>query len=201
MRLRGAASPARIWMGFKGGDPLDLDALGRLERLAQDYAALLAGEVSQSERFLRLQRLEQAAELIDAGVELYELKPKIKLAPTRGRKKILAGSSRTSLHAKAYMVDGRRLFVGSLNLDPRSIRLNTEMGIMVDSDAMCASLRERFNERLLDVAYRVTVQNGSLQWSTRDDGELISQQAEPEMGPLQHIGQHLLRLLPVEEQL
>lgn len=140
-------------------------------------------------------------ELLAAGVELYELKPKIRRAVAHGRKRILGGSSRTSLHAKAYMVDGRRLFVGSLNLDPRSIRLNTEMGIMADSEEMCAPLRQRFRERLPDVAYRVTLRDGRLAWTTREDDAQISLDAEPGMGWLQRLGQHLLRLLPVEEQL
>lgn len=140
-------------------------------------------------------------ELLAAGVELYELKPKIKRSAAQGRKRMLGGSSRTSLHAKAYMVDGRRLFVGSLNLDPRSIRLNTEMGIMVDSGEMCAPLSKRFWERLPDVAYRVTLRDDRLMWATRENDVEISQDSEPGMGLLQHIGQHLLRLLPVEEQL
>ena len=137
--------------------------------------------------------------LLEAGLELYELKPTAGAPPVE--RKTLGGSSRASLHAKTYMVDRRQLFVGSLNLDPRSVLLNTEMGIVVDSEALCARFNQDFDTRLLDVAWRVTLEGGRLVWTTREAGNTITTQSEPGMGPLKRIGQFFLRILPVEEQL
>ncbi|MBS1135759.1 MAG: hypothetical protein H6R02_2900, partial [Burkholderiaceae bacterium] len=72
------------------------------------------------------------AALLKAGVQLYELKP------TAGRdapvdRAGLGSSSSAGLHAKTFAVDGKRVFVGSFNFDPRSARLNTEMGMVIDS--------------------------------------------------------------------
>ena len=131
-------------------------------------------------------------ELLESGIELYELKPTAAVA-----KRTLHGSSRASLHAKAYMTDRRALFVGSLNLDPRSVELNTEMGVVLESEPLCRSLAERFDQRILDLAWRLQLDGDRLVWATRD----ARTDQEPEMGLLQGMVQGLLRLLPLEEQL
>jgi putative cardiolipin synthase len=143
-------------------------------------------------------------ELLQAGIALYELKPTAgKHRADRGS----GGSSRASLHAKAYMVDGRLLFVGSLNLDPRSARLNTEMGIVLESEALCARFSDVFNRQISEAAWRVELDRGAspegerLVWITREGGRETRTYAEPGMGVLQGLGQGLLRLLPIEEQL
>jgi putative cardiolipin synthase len=145
-------------------------------------------------------------QLLQAGIELYELKPTAQTA--QARRKGHTGSSGASLHAKTYMVDRRELFVGSLNLDPRSARLNTEMGIVVESAELCAELRSRLDEGLLDGAYRVELIRGEgpnapdrLVWITRESGQEKRYDREPGMGMLQGIGQGIMRILPVEAQL
>jgi putative cardiolipin synthase len=132
-------------------------------------------------------------ELLAGGIELYELKPTANQA-----KRHWTGSSHASLHAKTYMVDRRQLFVGSLNLDPRSARLNTEMGLVLESAEMCARLAENFERQGPENAWQVRLEaNGELSWTSRD-GRLDE---EPGMSFLQRGLQGLLRLLPVEDQL
>jgi len=151
--------------------------------------------------------------LLAAGIELYELKPSA-YAELDGRgPRRMFSSSRASLHAKSYMVDQHLLFVGSLNLDPRSARLNTEMGIVLDSPALCAAMARGLDARLLDMAYKVELRapdpgadgvpgaEPTLTWTTREGGLLVTYDSEPDMTPLQNLGQDLLRLLPVEEEL
>ncbi len=58
--------------------------------------------------------------LLKAGVKLYELQPNHAVPTTKDRG--LTGSSATSLHAKTFIVDEKRIFIGSFNLDPRSAR-------------------------------------------------------------------------------
>jgi putative cardiolipin synthase len=76
--------------------------------------------------------------LLKAGVQLYELKAHGQ--PDTG----LFGSSGASLHTKAFVVDDRRGFVGSFNLDPRSAYLNTEMGVLFDDPVLGAQLRDEY---------------------------------------------------------
>lgn len=146
--------------------------------------------------------------LLKAGVELYELKPtaNAELVRSRGSKSRMFASSRASLHAKAYVVDRTSLFIGSMNLDPRSIKLNTEMGVVLDSPALARELVEDMDRRLPDIAYRVQLKaddNGaeSLTWTTRENGKEITYDHEPGMSAWQHMGIGILELLPVEDQL
>lgn len=145
--------------------------------------------------------------LLAAGIELYELKPSAYAELAREGHRRLISKSRASLHAKSYMVDGHLLFVGSLNLDPRSARLNTEMGVVLDSAALCAQLGTGLDDKLLDVAYKVMLEPGpagaepELVWVTREDGLLRTYDSEPGMSALQHVGQSLLRLLPLQDEL
>jgi putative cardiolipin synthase len=73
--------------------------------------------------------------LLKSGITLFELR---RHASGSGSPKTAggAGSSGASLHAKTFAVDGTRVFVGSFNFDPRSAKLNTEMGLVVESPAL-----------------------------------------------------------------
>lgn len=145
--------------------------------------------------------------LLKAGVKLYEMKPIVyRDKSLRGRQLGLSGSSRSSLHAKAYMMDRRVLFVGSLNLDGRSALLNTELGVVLESEALCKALYENAWKELLDVSYRVQLvrdQYGDeeIVWDTHEEGKDVRFDSEPGMGMLDHLMQGVLRLLPVEDQL
>jgi cardiolipin synthase C len=91
-------------------------------------------------------------ELLGAGIQLYELKREDPSARRRGR-----GSSAGSLHAKTLQIDDTSLFVGSFNFDPRSVRLNTEMGVVIENRAMAQELASYFDSGLLLRAYQVRI--------------------------------------------
>lgn len=152
--------------------------------------------------------------LVAAGIELYELKPSANAelanrgkAARGSRSRSWLSSSRASLHAKNYIVDRRLVFIGSLNMDPRSAKLNTEMGIVLDSPALAERMIKTTEDGLLDMAYRVGMQtdgdggNPRLTWTTREKGQLTVYDSEPGMGPLQHLGIGVLRVLPIKEEL
>ena len=79
--------------------------------------------------------------LLEAGVDLFELRP----IPGRPPSDAHGTSSGESLHAKSMIVDQRMVFVGSMNLDPRSRKLNTEMGVVVDCPDLAAALSKYFD--------------------------------------------------------
>jgi phosphatidylserine/phosphatidylglycerophosphate/cardiolipin synthase-like enzyme len=72
--------------------------------------------------------------LLEADVQLYELKPAATGSGTADRKKSVFGSSKSSLHAKTYVFGRKGVFIGSMNFDPRSVELNTEIGVYCESD-------------------------------------------------------------------
>lgn len=121
--------------------------------------------------------------LLRGGVELYEFKNKLKdekaKAKPIGRWK---GSSGASLHAKSFVFDDTYLFVGSFNLDPRSISLNTEMGVYFRAPEYAEPISRAFDEKILTVAYKVRLQDDELVWETIQDGELLHFDKEPDTG-------------------
>jgi len=144
--------------------------------------------------------------LLQAGVSLYEVSPS---ADYRGKKKAAKkktigsfGSSRMSLHAKAFVIDRRKIFVGSLNLDPRSVRINTENGIIFDNPELGLLLAERIEASMQKHCYRITIEDdGKLVWNGLDEGEAARYDTEPHTGVWQRFGVWLLSLLPIESQL
>jgi len=77
--------------------------------------------------------------LIEAGVELYEVRPDAAIKKTRADTPPVA-SKFMSMHTKSMVVDRKRVFIGSMNLDPRSYQINSEMGIIVESPDLARKL-------------------------------------------------------------
>ena len=111
-----------------------------------DVAAVHAGYAPKRRRLL-----------LD-GVHLFELKPDAALLRDNGLAKIhlRPAPGRSSLHAKLFVIDRRRCFIGSFNLDPRSARLNTEMGMMVDCPEIAAQAAA-YARSLMDTAYGLSL--------------------------------------------
>ncbi len=141
-------------------------------------------------------------ELLEAGVQLYEMR---RLSGTERRKEKsgLFGSSGSSLHAKTFAVDGSRAFVGSFNFDPRSARLNTELGFVVSSPSLARAIETRFDEKLRDSAYQVRLSDeGALYWlEQRGNGVEIRHDSEPNSGFWKRAMIALASLLPIESLL
>jgi putative cardiolipin synthase len=153
---------------------------------ASDVSAVHAGYAKRREALLR------------AGVRLYELKP------TAAREVVgeaIAGSGSSSgLHAKTFAVDRATLFVGSFNFDQRSAKLNTEMGLVIDSPPLAMRLGEAFDRNVPLVAWEVRFAPGSdeLQWVERTPAGEVVHDSEPGSGAWARFKVKLLSLLPIE---
>ncbi|MDX1803920.1 MAG: phospholipase D family protein [Alcanivorax sp.] len=135
--------------------------------------------------------------LLDAGVELHELQPNARAL--RRQLRLFRGRSRTSLHTKALVLDRREAFVGSFNLDPRSLHLNTEMGYYVASAVLGEQLAAFVEEGLApENSYRLSRQQGHLLW-TGDSGQVFRH--EPQAGRRRRLMSWLLGWLPIERYL
>lgn len=119
--------------------------------------------------------------LLEAGVVLYELRREWTDEPSREKKREAPfGSSDASLHAKTFAVDGSRIFVGSFNFDQRSIYLNTEMGLVIDSPALSKRLTDTLDGNMPARAYEVRMDDkGAIYWIERNDGREIRHDVEP----------------------
>ncbi|MDO4695911.1 MAG: phospholipase D family protein [Neisseria sp.] len=134
--------------------------------------------------------------LLQNGIGLYELKADY--APPKNRDRGLTGSSVSSLHAKTIVADGRKMYVGSFNFDPRSARLNTESGILIEHEGLAASVQRSLAETTPQHAYRVVLNRRSrLQWHAPPPEETVLHQ-EPQAGFWKRLGVKILSLLPIE---
>lgn len=108
--------------------------------------------------------------LLEGGIELYELKPQAS-PPARRADAGALGSSGSSLHAKTFSADGRTVFVGSFNFDPRSVWLNTELGLVIESEEIARDLSRLMEDSLTDISYRVTLDaRGRMRWEDTATG-------------------------------
>jgi putative cardiolipin synthase len=143
---------------------------------------------------------KRRAPLLRAGVRLFEMRRLVALPRTRRRRRIERSSA--SLHAKTFAIDGERVFIGSFNFDPRSARLNTEMGFMIESPAMARRVAEDFDGHLAGHAYVVRADgDGRLRWDARDGSTETSHRNEPGAGFWRRAFVRLLSWLPIEHLL
>jgi len=150
--------------------------------------------------------------LLQQGVELYEFKPR-QDTPTAG----IAGSrSRASLHAKTYVIDRRILVIGSMNLDPRSAHLNTELALVIHSPQLAAQVADIFGSATApERSYRVTLADDAqlaylrsigaplspLVWTDVEDGTRRTYIFDPQAGLYRNALTGLFSLLPVNAEL
>lgn len=135
-------------------------------------------------------------EVLASGVELYELR-----ADAEALSQYLtppATATRLGLHTKAVVVDGVRAFVGSPNVDPRSMVLNTELGVVGDGPQFAGRVAALIERDIAPVnAWRVTMdEEGWLTWTNSD--EVVRRQ--PAQNFLQRTIEFLLNLLPIKDQ-
>ena len=109
---------------------------------------LVPGE-HHDKRFVRAAGEERFADLLDAGVTIYRYGP-------------------TMLHAKVMTVDGLISFVGSANIDHRSMRLNAENNVLVVNTELAAVLDAQFDD---DVRVSERVTEGA--WARRGVGQRV----------------------------
>ncbi|MDP9902104.1 phospholipase D family protein [Variovorax ginsengisoli] len=138
--------------------------------------------------------------LLKAGIDVYELSP---ARTTRSQRLGVFGSSLGRLHAKTAVVDRKTMFIGSVNLDPRSATQNTELGIAVHSPQLAREMLRIINISKLESAYRVRLSEsgGRLEWLSMDDDKEIILYTEPESTWLQRLKINLLGPLVPEELL
>ncbi len=141
-------------------------------------------------------------DLLRAGISLYELKPGV--AAPRDSERSGGSSGASGLHAKTYAVDGKKIFVGSFNFDPRSARLNTELGVVIESALFAGRLAGRFDTVIPLRAYEVRLagDGDGVQWIERSAaGEEKRHDHEPETSALRRLGVQILSILPIESLL
>jgi cardiolipin synthase C len=152
-------------------------------------------------------------DLLRLGVDLFELRPSPGQREEKGHTQV-GGSSGAALHAKTFIIDRKVLFVGTFNLDPRSVWFDTQNGIAVQSQTLAGQAARLFEEstsmhRAFKVTFRTssTEGNGSasagtgLEWVTEEEGKEVRYFHEPQTGLWRRISLKFLSLFAPEKML
>jgi cardiolipin synthase C len=130
-------------------------------------------------------------ELIRMGIELYEMRADQEgsaggmgstagVGPGKGAGGSKSGTSRASLHSKAVMIDQRLAVIGSMNLDLRSRRQNSEVALVIRSAAIAQQATRRVDATVSQGAYRVDLDHGELVWRAPAGAPFKDTHSEPE---------------------
>jgi cardiolipin synthase C len=140
--------------------------------------------------------------LLRGGIEIYELNMKF----TRQEKKENKGSegaASAGLHAKSFVFDRSRVFIGTLNLDPVAVYNNTEIGVVITQDDIAGMMGNWFDENIEKVAFLlelITDQNGMEQilWHGIEDGKEVTFTNEPHTGFWTRFGVGFMSIFPID---
>jgi cardiolipin synthase C len=178
---------------------LSLDMFRELRGRGVKVAVMTNSLASTDEPIVHIGYSQHREELLRMGVDLYELSS----SRIKGNKRpFLFGSSLGRLHAKLVVIDKKRLFIGSMNLDPRSATINTELGAVIDSPPLARELLRIIDIDRLQSAYRVRLKvNGSgLEWLSNDGDKEMVLTEEPDSTPWLRFKSWLLTpFVPIEQ--
>jgi phosphatidylserine/phosphatidylglycerophosphate/cardiolipin synthase-like enzyme len=138
--------------------------------------------------------------LLELGVELSEVRPK--LGQKRARFHPFR-SSNASLHAKALVIDQKTVFIGSLNMDARSARTNSELGIVIRSTDIARQVTNLLDDISTDGSYRLSLLDHSenIEWSSGEPGAEKHWFTDPETTRWQRFALKVLAPFAPEELL
>lgn len=114
------------------------------------------------------------------------------------------GSANASLHAKTFVVDRERVFIGSMNLDPRSVAWNTELGLLIESPELAEQVAQAILALTVpSLSYRVSIGPlDELIWIGEDaDGHELIFRHDPDTSAWERLSNGFAGLLPIEGQL
>jgi putative cardiolipin synthase len=146
--------------------------------------------------------------LLEDGVELYEVRALLGNARGSGQSLAASRSGNYALHAKLFVFDRQKLYIGSMNFDERSRSLNTEIGLIIDSRELAQQTAARFEsivapENSYGLALQADDVGGSphLLWRTQENHRTVEYDREPARSEWQRMKLNFLSLIPLDNEL
>lgn len=144
------------------------------------------------------------SQMLESGIELFELRPDaLSCAQLIGSTDKCGASHDIGLHSKSMVFDRAVVFVGSFNLNLRSVYLNSEIGLIVYSEELATRIAGDIEENMRpENCWQVMLdRQGITYWIGEKNGEQIRYSSEPETGFWRRVKSGLLSLLPIEKYL
>ena len=163
--------------------------------------SFLANDVAVVHAFYQKYRHD----LLQNGIKLYEFKPYIErnkrtwYEVVTGNVIPAKGKNTSSLHAKFFDIDGM-VFIGSFNFDPRSANLNSEVGLVVESDVLQKYISKSLDQYLPQIAYELKLnKQGEIIWlDQHKDGSIVEYKHDPETTKFQRFAMQAVSYFPIE---
>jgi len=179
---------------------------GMLEDIAEltgegvDVKILTASMASNNHTAAHSHYKKYRRRILGAGAELYEYRHDPS-PPMRDKADVPPAEAKfVSLHVKAMVGDRQRCFIGSLNLDPRALEINTENGLYIESPGLAAELAAAFDTMMHpDNAWQVHFDEVQEMLYWESSAGTVDSQPARSFG--QRIADFFFRLLPIESQL
>ncbi len=186
----------------------DMMKLLKTERSRNAHVRILTNSLSSApDLAAQAGYMHYRIELLEEGVELYEIRAQLGSTRGSGQGKAISQYGNYALHGKLFAFDRKSIFVGSMNFDQRSKRLNTEIGLVVYSPNIAQQTALRFEELTKpDNAYTVELRHTGdpkpyLVWKTRESGVDKEYTTEPARSEGQKFKVEVLTLLPIDKEL
>jgi len=143
--------------------------------------------------------------LLEDGVDLCELRPTLEVPEVHAESD---PPRKFALHGKVFVFDRKRVFIGSMNFDRRSLRVNTEMGLLINSPELARQVAEHFDALARPANCYVPVLappdasgQRALSWRTEENGRSVTLDQEPHGDLLRGLKTDVLSLLPIDDLL
>ena len=180
--------------------PMGVQAFSDLRKRDVKVTILTNSLASNDEPLVHTGYARYRVDLLKTGVDLYELSP---TRVVRNKRLMLPGASVGRLHAKTAIIDRSIVFIGSMNLDPRSASKNTELGIIAECPPLAREVIRVIHISKLQSAYRLRFAQDTqnLEWLAMDDNGDVVLSEEPDVTPLMRLQNTLLAPFVPEQEL
>ena len=137
--------------------------------------------------------------LLEMGVKLYELRASRSIPGDESKG---VQDSKVTLHAKTFVIDRKKVFIGSFNWNQRSLNLDTELGVIIHSPKIATELVERVTAGIPTAGFEVFLnEKNKLRWRGYEDGQEVILTKEPQTGFWHRFNAGFLRMMPIKSQL
>jgi putative cardiolipin synthase len=176
-----------------------IEAFSRLQARGVDVTVITNSLAANNQFTVHAGYAPARKPLLDNGIKLYEVRPDADVA---GSEFVAYSGATATLHTKAFLVDRQSVFIGSFNFDPRSVNINTEMGVIIHDPKLATKFTEAVLAALPNEAYEVFLNDrGQLRWRDTRNGAQETYDREPETSWLDRFKVGLVRILPIRSQL
>lgn len=186
--------------------PNEMDLLKRLRAQGVKVRILTNSLASTDVPLVHAAYRRYRIPLLEDGVDLYEVKRRLGQPSTQKGLIKSWSSAAYALHAKVFIVDRQRVFVGSMNFDQRSLLINTEMGLIINSPELARDITARFEAIVRPAnSYHLVLQDdagrAALRWESDEDGKTVRFAVEPGVDAAKRTWIDALSLVPLDHLL